>query len=180
MNPYGLPYLPGSGVKGVLRQAARELADSNRWQGLLIHAFRHAFDWLGFGAKTAVGYGAMEVDPEVERRREQEAREAVAKQRREQEEAARQEARKHMTAAEREVRDYLDAGTDKNQPEHSRLIAGLKAGVWSGELKIEIATIAKAMMAESGKWKEASQAKRPEKDKDHQNTLLVMRWLAGQ
>lgn len=24
LNPYGLPYLPGSGVKGVLRQAARE------------------------------------------------------------------------------------------------------------------------------------------------------------
>jgi CRISPR-associated protein Cmr6 len=26
LNPYGLPYLPGSGVKGVLRQSARELA----------------------------------------------------------------------------------------------------------------------------------------------------------
>jgi CRISPR-associated protein Cmr6 len=36
LNPYGLPYLPGSGVKGVLRQAARELAcgewgDSGGW-----------------------------------------------------------------------------------------------------------------------------------------------------
>lgn len=30
LNPYGLPYLPGSGVKGVLRQAARELA-SGAW-----------------------------------------------------------------------------------------------------------------------------------------------------
>ena len=30
LNPYGLPYLPGSGVKGVLRQAARELAD-HQW-----------------------------------------------------------------------------------------------------------------------------------------------------
>ncbi|CUQ66013.1 type III-B CRISPR module RAMP protein Cmr6 [Candidatus Nitrospira inopinata] len=27
LNPYGLPYLPGSGVKGVLRQAAQELAN---------------------------------------------------------------------------------------------------------------------------------------------------------
>ena len=26
LNPYGLPYLPGSGVKGVLRRAAEELA----------------------------------------------------------------------------------------------------------------------------------------------------------
>lgn len=30
LNPYGLPYLPGSGVKGVLRQAAREV-DKKSW-----------------------------------------------------------------------------------------------------------------------------------------------------
>lgn len=164
LSPYGLPYLPGSGIKGVVRQAARELASGewgdtcgwdeaaitalfgretadgdtdqlrgalifwdvipqlkgdqlevevmtphqkhyyqdgqsphdsgqpipiffltvptgsafafhvqcnsellaiasqelqNSWQGLLQAAFEHAFDWLGFGAKTAVGYGAM-------------------------------------------------------------------------------------------------------------------------
>ena len=33
--------------------------DTPRWQRLLTAAFEHAFDWLGFGAKTAVGYGAM-------------------------------------------------------------------------------------------------------------------------
>ncbi len=31
-----------------------------RWQTLLEAAFEHTFEWLGFGAKTAVGYGAME------------------------------------------------------------------------------------------------------------------------
>ncbi|GIX28419.1 MAG: hypothetical protein KatS3mg123_2300 [Burkholderiales bacterium] len=30
-----------------------------RWQVLLAAVFTHAFAWLGFGAKTAVGYGAM-------------------------------------------------------------------------------------------------------------------------
>ena len=30
LSPYGVPYLPGSGVKGVLRQAARELV-SGKW-----------------------------------------------------------------------------------------------------------------------------------------------------
>ncbi|CAI8771412.1 type III-B CRISPR module RAMP protein Cmr6 [Methylocaldum szegediense] len=161
LNPYGLPYLPGSGVKGVLRKAAEELRDDlfgegtqgwnqaaidclfgketedrkddhtrgalsfwdvfprcdslaadimnphygpyyqegktpadcyspkpiffltvpaktpftfhvvcdisrlpadwpeGHWQDLLRAAFAHAFDWLGFGAKTAVGYGAL-------------------------------------------------------------------------------------------------------------------------
>ena len=29
------------------------------WRDLLKAAFAHAFEWLGFGAKTAVGYGAM-------------------------------------------------------------------------------------------------------------------------
>lgn len=176
LNPYGLPYLPGSGVKGVLRQAARELSegvwgdskgwtdeaitalfgleaedgsqeqqrgalvfwdvipqisgerlqveivtphqkhyyqdgqsphDSGQpilitfltvppgsgfkfyvqcnnellaesssellisWQDLLNAAFKHAFDWLGFGAKTAVGYGSMQEDPAKAAEREE-------------------------------------------------------------------------------------------------------------
>jgi CRISPR-associated protein Cmr6 len=33
-----------------------------RWQTLIQKAFEHAFEWLGFGAKTAVGYGAMETE----------------------------------------------------------------------------------------------------------------------
>lgn len=36
------------------------LADgATHWQTLVRHAFEHAFAWLGFGGKTAVGYGAM-------------------------------------------------------------------------------------------------------------------------
>ena len=180
LNPYGLPYLPGSGVKGVLRQAARELADrrwgddqgwtddtitalfgkagtdgdtdlqrgalmfwdvmpqiagdalqvevmtphqshyyqngdsphesgqpipinfltvppgskfvfhmqcdgpflkrlapelagDGRWQRMLTAALAHAFRWLGFGAKTAVGYGAMREDEKARQHREQQA-----------------------------------------------------------------------------------------------------------
>lgn len=176
LNPYGLPYLPGSGVKGVLRQAARELSEGvwgdskgwtdeaitalfgleaedgsqeqqrgalifwdvipqisgerlqveimtphqkhyyqdgqsphdsgqptpitfltvppgsgftfhvqcnkelltelapellDNWQELLNVVFSHAFDWLGFGAKTAVGYGSMQEDPAKAAEREE-------------------------------------------------------------------------------------------------------------
>ena len=42
---------------GLLRAAPG--ADRSRWQMLMTAAFEHAFQWLGFGAKTAVGYGAM-------------------------------------------------------------------------------------------------------------------------
>jgi CRISPR-associated protein Cmr6 len=33
------------------------------WRNLLNRAFRHAFEWVGFGAKTSVGYGAMAAPP---------------------------------------------------------------------------------------------------------------------
>jgi CRISPR-associated protein Cmr6 len=47
-----------------LERLAPELAEADetgapRWKVLLEAAFEHAFAWLGFGAKTAVGYGAM-------------------------------------------------------------------------------------------------------------------------
>jgi CRISPR-associated protein Cmr6 len=42
-----------------LRRLAAPLAEAGRWKELLQAAFEHAFTWLGFGAKTAVGYGAM-------------------------------------------------------------------------------------------------------------------------
>jgi CRISPR-associated protein Cmr6 len=42
-----------------LRRLAPPLAAGDRWRDLVGAAFRHAFEWLGFGAKTAVGYGAL-------------------------------------------------------------------------------------------------------------------------
>lgn len=42
-----------------LARVAPDLAENGRWKQLLEAAFEHAFHWLGFGAKTAVGYGAM-------------------------------------------------------------------------------------------------------------------------
>jgi len=37
-----------------------------KWKPMLEAIFRHAFDWLGFGAKTAVGYGAMREGAEAD------------------------------------------------------------------------------------------------------------------
>lgn len=37
-----------------------------KWRELVRQAFTYAFDWLGFGAKTAVGYGAMEQRKDTE------------------------------------------------------------------------------------------------------------------
>ena len=44
---------------GHLRRLAPPLAEAARWKGLVEAAFAHALQWLGFGAKTSVGYGAF-------------------------------------------------------------------------------------------------------------------------
>ena len=53
-----------------LRRNAAPLAEGGQWQLLLQAAFSHAFAWLGFGAKTAVGYGAMAEDAQARQRRD--------------------------------------------------------------------------------------------------------------
>jgi CRISPR-associated protein Cmr6 len=42
-----------------LHRLAPSLAGGDRWKELVDAAFQHAFQWLGFGAKTSVGYGAF-------------------------------------------------------------------------------------------------------------------------
>ena len=55
--------------RDLLGRHAPELMQNERWKTLLRATFEHAFEWLGFGAKTAVGYGAMESDAMGEARR---------------------------------------------------------------------------------------------------------------
>lgn len=154
------------------------------WQGLVTAAFEHAFAWLGFGAKTAVGYGAMARDSKSEQRREKEREEretqrqdALAKERQAKERAEQLSA---MSPIERAVGEFLDQRPDKNQSEISAVIGAVRQGRWQGEDKIAVACWLESRMRQvKGQWKEASQAKKPEKDKEYQNTLLVKTWLAG-
>lgn len=83
---------PGSGFtfhvvcdQPFLHRIAPELEKADRWKALLQQAFEHAFEWLGFGAKTAVGYGAMQMDAQAQHRRKEQERlqqEAAEKKRR--------------------------------------------------------------------------------------------------
>ena len=60
-----------------LQRLAPDLAENDRWKDLLTAAFEHAFEWLGFGAKTAVGYGAMQVNERARQQREQAQQDAI-------------------------------------------------------------------------------------------------------
>ncbi len=76
------------------------------WRTLLTHAFEHAFAWLGFGAKTAVGYGAMHRDTEAEARAEKLRAEREEAARRAREAAEREARRAAMSEAMRRVEDF--------------------------------------------------------------------------
>lgn len=165
----------------------RRLPDSLRgtWQALMRAALVHAFEWLGFGAKTAVGYGAMACDTEAEAeaegrrsRRAAEAEETAARKR----EAAQKAAElAKLDPVERSVVEFLAQRPDKNQSEISAVLGSVKQGRWAGEEKIAVAGwLQRAMRATRGEWKEVSQAKKPEKDREFQNTQLVVKWLRGE
>lgn len=90
---------PGSGFtfhvvcnRPFLARIAPGLAEQDRWKSLLTGAFEHAFDWLGFGAKTAVGYGALEIDRSKQEAAERRQAEERAAREREAEAAAHREA----------------------------------------------------------------------------------------
>ena len=62
-----------------LARIAPELARDEQWQRPIKAAMAHAFEWLGFGAKTAVGYGAMTSDARAQANAEQARDEAVTR-----------------------------------------------------------------------------------------------------
>ncbi len=284
LNPYGLPYLPGSGVKGVLRRAAEELVsgdygdpegwnqdaidalfgreteagdsetarnrgalmfwdvipepaggklavdimtphygdyyqgnttphDSGQpnpipflvippgssftfhvqcnpvllpktlrdsWPILLEAAFRHAFEWLGFGAKTAVGYGQFPGDALEKAKAEREAavqrrQEEAAKERAE---AERREKLAAMSPLDRAIEEVV-AAVPQGQPRYKAILNALKQGKWSGDEARQVAESIRSLMTQAGAWRVKSEKKKPEKDEPYQATLAVLAYLEG-
>ena len=163
---------------GLVPEAERAaLAD---WQTLVWRIATHAFDWLGFGAKTAVGYGAMAENPEIAAQRKHDAQAAHARREAEAAERQRQQILAELSPTDRTVSEFLHSRPDKNQPELAALLSALKRGQWGGETQAAVAAHVKREMQRAGKWKEKSEKKNPQKDHDHQDTLLVMQCMATQ
>lgn len=159
-----------------LRRIAPRLAEDDRWRCLVEAAFEHAFAWLGFGAKTAVGYGAMRRD----RKREDRARrDAEACARKAQEAKEREERWAGMDPIDRDIETLLAGRQDKGMPETTAIRKAIEAGRWTGADKAEVAKRLKERMQREGTWKETSRKKNPGRDKDYQNTLRVRGWLGG-
>lgn len=114
------------------RSAVPELAQGDRWQTLVLAALRHAFEWLGFGAKTAVGYGSFKLDEQ-----------AQAKQQRDLQAAQKAEAAKGRSPQRNAVAEYEDKMRE-------RVATGFKKAKISSEWYVHARTLAQA--AEGADW----------------------------
>lgn len=147
------------------------------WQKLLESAFVYAFDWLGFGAKTAVGYGQMRKDSSAEQawidRKKQSQQEEKAKL----EKAEAEKLLAEMTPFDRNFQQILGANKDPNKKDYRVLLDSIKAGAWEGSDKQTVLEKIKSMMQQVGDWKLTTKKKSPSKDNEYQQTLEVLKHL---
>lgn len=159
-----------------LARLAPECVDT--WKPLLQAAFEHAFDWLGFGAKTSVGYGAMGIDRKAAKERAEREEEARIAREEAAAEAERAAALAAMSPIDRLIAEAI-ANKPKDQKEAGAVFNAIKnAGLGGDDLR-EAAGKLKAMMEKSSLWRPTSNARKPEKDREHQQALQVIKWLAG-
>lgn len=144
-----------------------DLAENDRWKQLISVAFEHAFEWLGFGAKTSVGYGAMRRDHAAESKSAQRRAEAEEEQRRAQELA-------QLSPIQREMKEIIDSRPNKEEPESTTIYVEIKSGRWKGKDKVEAARWLKTELDKVRRSSLSSSAKR----KHDQRMVDVEQWLA--
>ncbi|MDS4057086.1 MAG: type III-B CRISPR module RAMP protein Cmr6 [Candidatus Contendobacter sp.] len=173
---------PGSGFEFFVQCDPALLPESlkDSWQILLEAAFRHAFEWLGFGAKTAVGYGQFPSDAleKAKAERQEAARkrqEAAAKERAEVE---RREKLAAMSPLDRAIEEVV-AAAPQGQHRYKAILNALKQGKWSGDEARQAAEHIRNLMTQTGAWRIKSEKKKPEKDEPYQATLAVLAYLEG-
>lgn len=162
-----------------LEAIAPDLAHNEHWKALIQMAFEHSFAWLGFGAKTSVGYGAMEEDPNAAKRRQKAESERNEAANREAEQKARALARETMSPSDRYIDELLANRTDKTWSDFTTLFKAFKDGRVSTEHRGAVASRLQDLMKAAKKWKPKTEKKNPAKDNDYQDTLTVQKWLTG-
>ena len=176
-DPVPVPFLVVKSAKFLFAIAPRRPAFQDQVEPAL-QALQNALDWLGAGAKTAVGYGRMtrktgiesDVGNWLDERREH--------QKDQRKEAEKQQRRATLSPLEQAIEEVIDQRQDKNLEPYLALIQAVEQSRWEGEEKRQVAEkIRDLMQAAKGQWKEQSTKGKPEKDKEYQRTLKVKRWL---
>lgn len=142
----------------------------------VMDTLQKALEWLGAGAKTAVGYGRMKQDNNaLQALREELQRQSQA------EIDARAEAEKQaglelLPPLEREIERLL-AATPSVQRRHVALLKALVEGRWQGDEAIRVASRIRDIMQENKTWRQISEKKNPAKDTNFQDTQTVLTYL---
>jgi CRISPR-associated protein Cmr6 len=132
--------------------------------------FEKAFSIVGFGGKTAIGYGRFKVEEKLKAKAFQQ----------EQEKIEAEETRKaSLSPLDKLIDDLKSSPKNSGVPETTIIFKALKLNDnYFGEYRSEAVRRLKEMMIAKKLWKENSNAKKPEKDDDHKWTLIVMGWLS--
>lgn len=176
-DPVPVPFLVVEKAQFVFAIAPRRKDSQNQVQPAL-EALGMALEWLGAGAKTAVGYGRMQRKQSIE-----DTVKGWADEKRQQQETKRQEVQKQRRRAtlsplEQAIEEVVEQRQDKNLAPYLALIQAIDKNLWQGEDKRQVAAkIRDLMQQEKGQWKEKTTKDKPEKDKEYQRTLKVKRWL---
>lgn len=163
-----------------LRSVAPWLVEREHWRDVVQAAFEHALKWVGFGAKTSVGFGTMkrdranEIKAAVRIRREVEVKQRAAR-----EANVRSKRVVQMHPVERHISELIDNREDENMPEITVIFNRLKSNTWTGANMVKAAEWLKSKMLETNLWTEKSRKKNPKKDKNYQRTLFVIKCLKG-
>jgi len=173
-SPTPIPFLAtAAGTKfllGVVPRASLEDGDLD----MVFRWLESALAWAGAGAKTAVGYGRMVRDEAATTQ----LAETVRRQQERLEAQRLEEARKaSLGPLDRELEEIAKA--DASLAPYLAWLKAVESGRWKEQPDTErdVLERLKAEMEKSGKWKPVSGKKRPDKDKEHQRTLLVMRLI---
>ena len=142
------------------------------WRALIEAAFTHAEKWLGFGAKTAVGYGRMRENTSARDDAQKRQEERAASQRKAEEEEQKRCRLDALTPFERGIETLLEA-KPKEQSELKALFNALKNKHWQGEEAQKVAQRLQTLMHANKQWREKTEKKRPEKDEPFQMTLFI-------
>ena len=147
-----------------LKSIAPHLAEEDRWKGLVKAAFEHAFEWLGFGAKTAVGYGAMERDRREEDAARKRAEREAARRAEEEKERRRIEAERAETARRAAEEAARRAAFDALPESRRRLIEVerlLDSARTSGQVdenhRNQLKSEANRLVAQAASWSDAGE-----------------------
>lgn len=145
----------------------------SNWPTLIEAAFAHAAQWLGFGAKTAVGYGRMEIDQRALDARRERAAQAAAAERQQQAAAERERQLATLSPLDRAMQEVIDA-RPQGQPPVKALFNAIKQNRWQEDDARIVAERLRAQMQQEKLWREKSDKKKPEKDENYQMTLAVL------